>query len=92
MSKCKTARCHAACCYNIPFEQNELVRYADRVVTPWLYTMPVGPATVPVTDRDPMKNRCPFLRADCRCNIYDVRPAICRKYGEIPELRCEYRK
>jgi Fe-S-cluster containining protein len=25
-----------------------------------------------------------------RCSIYDNRPSVCRKYGEVPELPCQY--
>lgn len=45
-----------------------------------------------VTDNDGNMNKCPFLRADCKCNIYESRPPICRRYGFSSErlMNCEY--
>lgn len=46
-----------------------------------------------ITDKNPAKNKCPFLRADCKCNIYENRPVICRRYGQTPNerfLHCGY--
>ena len=46
-----------------------------------------------VTDYDIAKNKCPFLREDCKCNIYNVRPQICRIFGVTPNVRylnCEF--
>lgn len=46
----------------------------------------------PITDYDPEKNKCPFLTENCRCNIYDRRSPICRKFGNgtEPLLTCTY--
>lgn len=90
--KCRLHKCKAACCYNIPFEEGELVRYADKIVNPLKFTMPLGPGTVAFTDEEPMRNKCPFLRSDCRCNIYDHRPRVCRLFGEIDRLPCQWLK
>lgn len=86
--KCRISVCKASCCYNIPFERDELRRFSDRIVNPVLFTLPLGAGTVAFTDKNINKNKCPFLRKDCKCNIYDVRPDICRKFGEIAELTC----
>lgn len=46
-----------------------------------------------ITDKDPAKNKCPFLRNDCKCNIYQDRPIICRRYGQTDNVRflhCNY--
>ena len=90
--KCKLHKCRAKCCYNMPFEQNELVKYADKIVNPILYTEPIGIGVFAVTNIDMMQNKCPFLRSDYKCNIYDKRPSVCRKFGEIEELPCELLK
>lgn len=100
--KCRLKQCKARCCYNIPFADGELEKYADKIVTPVIDTVPLGPAvvafTVPVSDRlDLMANamhhnRCPFLRHDYTCNIYEHRPDVCRKFGEIEQLPCNFRK
>ena len=95
--KCRLNKCHACCCYNIPFADGELEKFADKIVNPVVYTEPLGPALVAFTVEinnilDIDKNKCPFLRDDYKCNIYDNRPDVCRKFGEIPELQCEYRR
>lgn len=91
--KCKIHKCLARCCYNVPFESGELTKYADKIVNPILFTQPIGPfGTVAFTDDAPSKNKCPFLRSDYKCNIYEQRPPLCRKFGEIPELPCKFKK
>ena len=46
----------------------------------------------PITDHNPDKNKCPFLTENCRCNIYDRRPPICKKFGNgtEPLLTCSF--
>ena len=87
--KCRIYKCKAKCCYNIPFENNELEKYADKIVNPVLETSNHYGAQIAFTAYDVMKNKCPFLRADYKCNIYEHRPDICRKFGSIPELPCK---
>lgn len=90
--KCRVHYCHACCCYNVPFNNGELDKYKDRIVNPVLFTMPMCDAIVPFTDEKPDNNKCPFLRSDYKCNIYECRPDVCRKYGEINDLPCKWRK
>lgn len=97
MSKCKTSKCNACCCYNIPFDQNELERFADKIVNPVQFVAPMGPgrhgfAVVAFTDERVERNKCPFLRHDFKCNIYDNRPEVCRLFGEIDRLPCKHLK
>ena len=90
--KCRVSKCNACCCYNIPFEADELERFRDRIVNPVLFTLPQGTATVAFTNEKPALNRCPFLRRDFRCNIYEHRPDVCRKFGEMEKLKCKFIK
>lgn len=86
--KCRIHKCHAACCYNIPFEHGELDKFADKIVNEVLFTVPLGSAVVAFTIEDVFDiqhNKCPFLRSDCKCNIYEDRPDVCKKMGEIPQ-------
>lgn len=62
------------------------------IVNPVIDFTPFGCVRIAMTNMDLDKNKCPFLRADRRCNIYENRPNVCRKFGEIPELPCEYLK
>lgn len=101
MSKCRTYKCKAACCYNIVLPVGLLDRFADKVVTPVIRrgTLPPSP-NVPefseyiTTCENPAQNKCPFLRTDYKCNIYDSRPTICRLFGEghHPLLQCRFIK
>lgn len=92
--KCKTWKCRAKCCYNVPFSDGELTKYADKVVNPILAEELIfgGAAVLPWTANHPLANRCPFLRADYRCNIYEQRPSVCRLMAEVPEMPCRVRK
>lgn len=91
--KCKTWKCAAKCCYNVPFFQGELKKYADKVVNKIVAEEVIfgGQAILPWTANHPLANRCPFLRADYRCNIYEQRPSVCRLMAEVPELPCRWR-
>lgn len=62
------------------------------IVNPVITFTPFGCVRIAMTDMDLDKNKCPFLRADRRCNIYENRPDVCRKFGEIPELPCKFLK
>lgn len=106
--KCRITKCKAACCYNVPFSHNELTRFADKIINPVLQTTEIVGGIMPWTvkvdftldeklfaDRYMqaiLKNKCPFLRHDCTCNIYEHRPEVCRLMGEIKKLPCKYRK
>lgn len=39
--KCRLSKCNAQCCYNLSFDQNELERFASRIVNPVLYFVPL---------------------------------------------------
>lgn len=89
MKKCNLKRCKARCCYNIPFEKRETEVFKDFIVNPLLSTHQIAPgAILAITEYNPEKNKCPFLREDCKCNIYHNRPEVCRLMGEIPRLSC----
>lgn len=81
MSKCDISKCKATCCYNAPLPKNYLTALKNRIVTPVKEVIVIdneglkGPEMCyPITD--PMKNKCPFLTDNCRCNIYDHQSAI----------------
>lgn len=90
---CETKVCKARCCYNIPFEHHETEVYAEFIVNPVLSLrrFPNG-AYLAVTSYNPAENKCPFLRKDCKCNIYHNRPEVCRLMGTIPKLHCDLYK
>lgn len=90
---CRLHKCKAACCCNVPFENNELERYKDKIVRPIIDVTLWLNAVVPVTAIGLKNNYCPFLRpTDLKCNIYDNRPEICRLMGTIDKMKCNYFK
>ena len=90
--KCKVSRCNASCCYNIAFKNDELVRFADKIVNPVINIVWFGGVRLAMTASNMDNNKCPFLRKDYKCNIYENRPDVCRKFGQIRELPCKYLK
>lgn len=104
MSKCDISKCHASCCYNAPLPKKYIFALKNRIVNPVKEIMVLDNENMknenmkneimcyPITDYDPEKNKCPFLTENCRCNIYDRRPPICRKFGNgtEPLLTCTY--
>lgn len=88
--KCRLSKCNAQCCYNIAFNNNELERFKDKIVNPVLGIVPIGALRVAFTSNDMENNKCPFLRHDYKCNIYENRPDVCRKFGEIDRLPCRF--
>ena len=34
--------------------------------------------------------QCPMLSPDRRCNVYDIRPLICRLWGLVRTMRCPW--
>ena len=93
--KCKTGRCAAACCYNVPFANHELERFAGSIVSqPVEYEVMECGAILPHTVKiekpsDVLRNKCPFLRHDFKCDIYEDRPEVCRLFGQ-KELPCKF--
>lgn len=67
-----------------------LVQHEKEIVTPILtYIRPPGRnLVVPITNADWEQNKCPFLRADYRCNVYEIRPTVCRMMAQVPTMSC----
>ena len=74
---------------NAPIPESYLSKYSDKVVNPVIKTVEMGnipsqggKQIIPITTLfNLLKNKCPFLRSDYKCNIYENRPQICREYG-----------
>lgn len=101
--KCDVSKCFAACCYNVPHTKFTLFTNKKRIVTPYKRLIEQEACDnesrklfLPITDEDLKKNKCPFLRDDFKCNIYNQRPWICRVFGTPPKgerskfLRCGF--
>jgi Fe-S-cluster containining protein len=48
--------------------------------------------TITEVDPEVKAMRCPFLTHDLKCNIYEDRPYICRKFGDESyiQMKCSY--
>lgn len=90
-SKCDISKCHAACCYNVPHSKFTLFTNKKRTVNQYSHLLEQEACDnegrklfLPVVSTDSNKNKCPFLREDCKCNIYGNRPWLCRVFGTPP--------
>jgi Fe-S-cluster containining protein len=92
MMKCRLSKCNAQCCYNLAFENGELERFKDKIVNPVIDIVWFGGVRLTITSTNMDSNKCPFLRRDFKCNIYENRPDVCRKFGEIDKLPCKFMK
>lgn len=97
--KCNVSKCHASCCYNVPLPKKYIFALSKRIVNTVKEIVIINEDSFkdevmcyPVTDYNPDKNKCPFLTDKYKCNIYDRRPPICRKFGNgtEPLLTCTY--
>jgi len=82
------AKCGGKCCKYFCFEIDEPEDVDEFEDVRW-YLCHEG-VSVHIDEGDwyiCIENRCRFLRPDARCEIYDDRPLICRKYD--PE-NCDY--
>lgn len=97
--KCNVKKCFASCCYNVPFPKGFIELHKDAIIN-----KPLEVKEVPRKSKDGcefgefayvsyfwLENKCPFLTEDCKCNIYNYRPMICRKFGETENLKCHER-
>lgn len=94
MIKCDISKCKAQCCYNVPLPKSYLTALKNRIVNPVkeIIVMDDTKMCYPITDHNPDLNKCPFLTENCKCNIYDRRPPICRRFGDgsEPLLTCTF--
>lgn len=97
--KCDISICKASCCYNAPLPKSYIFALKNRIVNPVIKILVLDDENMksnlmcyPITDENPEKNKCPFLTENCKCNIYDRRPPICKKFGNgtEPLLTCTW--
>lgn len=98
--KCRIHKCKAACCYNATLPLYFVDVHESKIINPiigrkLLHPHPqLGYSEAITTNVDIDKNKCPFLRGDYKCNVYEYRPQICRIFGveDHPLLKCQYIK
>lgn len=82
-------RCKAQCCGIAPIPIDIWNANKDKAVNPYNDIMRDHKDNIfPMTEN----LKCTFLTADYKCNIYDQRPDVCRKYSDEshPMLTCSY--
>lgn len=89
---CNVKRCKACCCYTVPLPKNIIDEYKSKIINPIISIEPIGVSdeyngfnVLAITDTRPAKSKCPFLRKDYLCNIYENRPELCRLFGTVKE-------
>ncbi len=83
-------KCKAECCSDLtPLPKGLIDKHQEKVVNCSIEKKEVYNESVINTTGN---GRCIFLREDMRCNIYDDRPELCRKFGDEthPMLFCSW--
>jgi Fe-S-cluster containining protein len=73
--------CKAACCGCFPIPKELYEKNKDKIVSP-IKELPIGDDIMLITEY----LSCAFLTKDFKCNIYNERPEICRKFGDETHL------
>lgn len=85
MKKKYRSQCYGCgkCCYNVPLPKRLLTGLKNRIVNGFDDVLDMGESEMMGHTVYPMTKdmKCPFLKADNTCNIYDRRPRICREFG-----------
>ena len=78
--------CGGKCCGPAPFTKKQYKKLKrDKLIPEGSVKVFVKMGVALVKKSDPMT--CAFL-TDGRCIVYDLRPYICRAFGEIDDLPC----
>lgn len=83
--------CKAQCCSMVPLPRSLVVDNFHLVVTPIKEMLDFTDMdVVPITET----GKCPFLKTDYGCAVYESRPPVCRKFGDETHLNmtCAYQK
>lgn len=99
---CRTAACCHVFLVNITKDEYESGLYGDAAVKitpeiseqlkstmlmPMVLGAPIGSEATTHYLEGKIGEPCPFLRADKKCGIYDIRPATCRSYSCVGDPR-----
>lgn len=85
--KCNPSICKAECCGPIPFDR-WIYKNRKRKLSPGIKPKRFGNNYILVTENQV----CGFLDKNFSCRIYDVRPEICRNFGEsdLSLMKCKH--
>lgn len=83
MSKLPCEECRGKCC------QYPAMSNAEFEVIVATKPLPITANIIRTKEAVIFVGECPYLK-DGRCSIHSVRPQTCRKYGEVPQMPCQY--
>jgi len=84
-------QCGAECCdRSTPFTADDIkaIKSKHRKTLRGVKVIPAGKETFTLEKQG--NKQCIFLGEDKRCTVYDVRPEICRDFGDKPYCLCAY--
>ncbi len=82
--------CQAKCCGPVPINGPLFRANISRAQRPIKEVIDFGVDVLPVTE----DGTCVFLSNEYKCMIYEVRPDVCKKFGDEthPFMTCAYQK
>jgi len=80
------------CCAPIPFPNSFLVKHRDKLQqdSSQRFKHKVRGTSEQLWVIITPNLKCPFWNPEIGCAVYDDRPDICRKFGEVEKLPCPY--
>lgn len=84
-------QCGSECCdSSTPFTKEDLanIKKTNRKLLRGVELIPSGNSAFTLRKRS--NEQCVFLDENKRCKIYDIRPQICRDFGDKPYCLCAY--
>jgi Fe-S-cluster containining protein len=80
--------CKAECCGIVPIPKELAKKHEEKAQVKAVEIMPFSNSDIVPMTKDAF---CIFLDRDTKkCVIYEERPDVCRKYGLIEDLQCQY--
>ena len=89
MTTLPCAECRGECCTLAPFTRDEF-EHVRRLHGVPSQTTVVDTGVSILVLRDRTTGVCGYLDPAGRCSIHADRPLVCRLYGEVPEMVCDY--
>ena len=78
------SKCNAACCYNVGIPKWKLNKYKDKIITKVIAVNKIKGApgnVLAITNNKNLPQKCPFLKPDNTCAIYEFRMHACKMFG-----------
>lgn len=89
-SKAVPEICKADCCGIVPIDNVVWKSNQEKIITSPLEVLEMDVEDFKVVFPITQSANCCFLTEDYKCNIYNLRPKICREFGAHPKLQCPH--